>query len=88
MLPFYSMEVALKELEFPMVKVLELGEMFSEVVQITIHDLVKMAKGYITANKRHHREGIVVRSVNPIGDINKKYIVFKVINDEYLLNQK
>lgn len=56
------------------------------VFSFNIEQLLEMAKGvYKLSGKR--REGIVVRSIDIIPEINDR-ISFKVLNNEYLLKEK
>jgi hypothetical protein len=65
----------------PHVPVLEVGSSFN----YTVDELIEMSKGvYIGTD--HHREGIVIRSQEPLR-FEGEMLSFKVINPDYLVNK-
>lgn len=72
---------ACRELEVPHVPILEVGSSFN----YTVDELIEMSKGVYDGTD-HHREGIVVRSQEPLR-FEGEMLSFKVINPDYLVNK-
>jgi RNA ligase (TIGR02306 family) len=68
------------DLDLPHVEILEEGNNF----QYSIADLIQKAKGFYVETK-NHREGIVVRPKQPKRTSRREQLSFKVINNDYLL---
>ena len=73
---------ACKELDLPMVEVIERGDSFD----YTLEQLLEKSKGYYP-NSTHYREGLVYRLQDNWRQAEERYS-FKVINDDYLIQKK
>jgi ATP-dependent RNA circularization protein (DNA/RNA ligase family) len=77
---YEELVAACRELNLPMVEVIEEGEAFD----FGIEQLLTKSRGYYAGTK-NHREGLVVRPKVPTRTRRGEKLSFKVINNDYLV---